>query len=735
MIMRKITTKIKPVNCLFALALLSLALAAGCAKGGNGIFPTISVSAPNGLSPSAIYPTQSVTFTATTTDPAGAAVTWSVSGTGCTGSPNPCGTIDASSGVYQAPTAAISGVSITATLASDSSVKGSQPIDVIDITTAVSPNGASSTLNVGSGLTQQFTAVALPNDAPQTFTWTCTANGSPCSKFSPAPGVSSAGPAVYTAADSCTGSCVQISASSTLDPTGCSGSSNCTSAAVSLVASRVNGTYAFHFSGYDGSNNATAVVGTFTASNGTITSGFEDETTSSGTAQHSITGGSYGPISSSNPNSNNSGTLTLTLPAGVHPNQYQAVLDGAGDIEMIEADGSGTGSGFAQQSGSSTAFKNTQTFAFGLTGVDSGGNRIGYAGVLPLSGTAAAGGTISGGQVDVNDNGAAHSYSSVTGSYTPDGSVSGLWHVTNLQLDSGTTLNFDFFIASSTNTKASPLTFYVISTDTAVSGTMVLQDSTQTYNTAAFNGTSVSALSGVNGANGNVSLTLGSTDGNGNFSGQFDQNDAGTILSAIQFPGSSTSYTYAASGTSGRYTFNMLGDPSTSTAPLPFILYASGANRGFLLDQSSSSVMTGTMSPQGKGSGILSGSEITGTFAAASTSSASSAVDPLAANLLLTWANTGACTSECVSGTEYQILNESILSIAPLAGANPSYALQSTGYGTIALTAPSTENYAIYVVDTSGACTLSSPACAIQDFLMIDETTSNKNPSVIFAKQ
>ena len=72
-------------NCLFALALLSLALAGGCAKGGNGIFPTVTVNTPTGISPDAIYPTQSVTFTATTTDPAGGAVTWSLSGTACTG--------------------------------------------------------------------------------------------------------------------------------------------------------------------------------------------------------------------------------------------------------------------------------------------------------------------------------------------------------------------------------------------------------------------------------------------------------------------------------------------------------------------------------------------------------------------------------------------------------------------------------------------------------------------------
>jgi len=68
-------------------------------------------------------------------------------------------------------------------------------------------------------------------------------------------------------------------------------------------------------------------------------------------------------------------------------------------------------------------------------------------------------------------------------------------------------------------------------------------------------------------------------------------------------------------------------------------------------------------------------------------------------------------------------------------GANPGYSLQDTGNGTITLTAPSARNYAIYIVDTSGTCTFANLACAIQDFLVIDETATNKNPSIIFAKQ
>jgi hypothetical protein len=743
-------------NCLFVAALLSLALAGGCAKGGNGIPPlqpsvTVSITTPKDYSASDIYPTQTVTLAAATTDPNYAPVTWSLSGPGTITSTTPPTATASATATYQAPTTAGSQPTVTATLTSDTSITGPLPMTIVDITTDVAPTS----LSIGKGLTQQFAAVAEPDGAPQTFTWTCTANGVPCANFvqdSNVPGL-----AYYTAQDNCGSGCVQISAAAPLDPTGCSTTpKNCTIAKASLVTSRVSGTYAFQFSGYDGTGSPVWVAGTFTTgatTNGVtaIASGWEDLLTASGPSAQNpnpiqITGGSYTPTSSDPNNSNNAGTLTLTLPSGVYPNQYQVVLDGAGDLEMIESDIKGSGSGIAQKSASSSLFTGDQTYAFGFTGVDLGGNRVGYVGVLPMNGSA-----VVGGQMDVNDNGATNtvcaSPCSVAGPYSADANIAGLWHMT---LTAGTTtLDFDFFISSGTASKTTPLTFYAISTDPvdathpAVSGTMVLQDSSQTYNIAAFNGASVSALTGtVMAANAtctappcaNVSLTLGSTDGNGNFSGQFDQNNAGTILSSAAFPPTSgtNNYTYAASGTNGRYTFNMLGNPTATSggAPLPFVLYASGANRGFLLDQNSPSVMTGTMNPQGNGSGIFSSSELPGTYAAATTSTGSSAVSPVAANLLVTLLTppAGAETFN-ISGTEYPG-SQTITGTYDLAV--PS---RENGTGTIALTAPATQNYVIYVLGTSGPCNLTSPVCAIQSFLMIDEDKTNPNASIIFAKE
>ncbi len=760
-------------NCLFAVALASLALAGGCAKGGNGIVPPppsvdVTITSPAEVANTAIYPTQTLTLTATVTNSTTTAVTWSL--TDQSGSPcaPACGTLapatPPTTATYVAPAtvpAAGSQPTVTATLVSDTSVTGQLGLTVIDITTTVSPAPASpATLSIGSGLTQTFTAVAVPDDAPQTFTWTCTANGVKCAdaNFHQDPNVSGLAYYTYTPADSCSGSCIHISAAANDDLAGCSANPNyCTIAKASLVKYRVNGTYAFQFSGYDSSHNFIAVIGTFTAANGAITSGAEEVLTANGpSAQNpiSIMGGAYTPTSSDTNNSNNAGTLTLTS-SGVYPNQkYQVVLDGSGDIAMIESDGHGAGSGIAQKSSSPNLFAGDQTFAFGFNGVDFGVNRVGYVGLLPMNTVNGSGTIASNGQMDVNDNGNAanicSSPCSITGTYTADLNINGLYHMT-LTPGAVAPMNFDFFISSGTTSKTNPLTFYAISTDPiathpAVSGTMVLQDSSLTYNNAAFKATSVSALTGtVTAPNAtctappctNVSLILGTPDGNGNFSGQFDQNNAGTILSSVQFPGSSTSYTYAASGTSGRYTFNMLGNPSANpvVAPLPFVLYASGANRGFLLDQNSSSVMTGTMSPQGKipcAAQIcaLSTSELPGTYAAATTNSGSSTVSPIAANLLLDeqTPQTGPVTYN-ISGTEYPPF------VLPLQTVVGTYTLDFAGNGMIAPIAPATTpNYVIYVLGTLG-CTGTNPACAVQSFFMMDEDTTNPSPSIIFAQQ
>src|SRR5208282_3592920 len=115
-----------------------------------------------------------------------------------------------------------------------------------------------------------------------------------------------------------------------------------------------------------------------------------------------------------------------------------------------------------------------------------------------------------------------------------------------------------------------------------------------------------------------------------------------------------------------------------------------------LLDQSSSSVMTGTMNPQGNLGIELSSSEFPGTYAEATTVSASPGLSPITANLFATWAQPSgsSCTSTCLTGTQYP-------GSQTVTG---TYTVSASGTGTIARTAPSTETYVM------GSCTIVPPA-------------------------
>ena len=118
-----------------------------------------------------------------------------------------------------------------------------------------------------------------------------------------------------------------------------------------------------------------------------------------------------------------------------------------------------------------------------------------------------------------------------------------------------------------------------------------------------------------------------------------------------------------------------------------------------------------------------------GTFGAATTSSGSSAVGPIAANLLLTFPGGGVFN---VSGTQYPG-SQTVTGTLDLNSPNGN-----AGAFTIALTAPSAQNYVIHVLDTSGPCNIQQgPVCAIQDFLMldVDKTNPNPNASIIFAQE
>jgi hypothetical protein len=666
-------------------------------------------------------------------------VTWAIQPSSCG---SPCGTltnVTGSTATYVGPSTVPSSPStftITATSQTDGGLTGTTvPLTIIPVTAQVAPLAP----NVQVELTEQYTAVALPEQAPQTFTWSCMVNGVACANFAPAP--NNAGVATYTptSGEECSSSgCVTISATPNVDPTGCTINPKilCAPSQTTVVTARVPvGPYAFRFSGYDSNGKAIAVAGTFTVASGGSISGYEDEWTAGGLAKRAFSGGSYDPISGNNPNSNNAGTLSLNT--GAFPSSYQVVLDGAGDIQMIAASGGESGSGIAEPASTNKFNKgagNPATFAFGFTGVDSSGDRVGYAGLLPTDGVS----LVTKGLIDVNDNGnASNSICSasaapctVTGSYAPDETVSNLWHLT---LTAPIAMTFDFFVANGNESNANnPLYLYAISTDNnpAVVGTMMLQDSKITsYDTDALTGGSVSA---VTGANGNVAIVLGDLGG-GTITGTFGENYNGAVVllpptnpcPTTAMPNEvcdfGNSYVATNSNT-GRYTLMMLGNPNASpvVAQLDFVLYASGSNSGFLLDQSSTAVFTGTMNaqvPPKQNLGDFAAGSALGTYAVATYSSSapsdaacSSSVSLLSAcsvtmNLLLTEPSDGIYD---VTGTEN--LNTPFSAI---------YSLASGGTGTFGpLSGATTPNYWMFAVTETS-------------FFLIDVDTSSSGPLVV----
>jgi hypothetical protein len=149
-----------------------LLVAAGCGSGSSPTPapPVISVS----VSPSAanVHVTNTRQFTARLQNTANSAVTWSVSGRGCTGIV--CGSIT-SSGLYTAPTDVPSpdSVTVTATTVADPSKSDTASVSLLAaVIITVSPASPKVTM----GATQQFTA-NVQNAIDSTVFWTVSGTG------------------------------------------------------------------------------------------------------------------------------------------------------------------------------------------------------------------------------------------------------------------------------------------------------------------------------------------------------------------------------------------------------------------------------------------------------------------------------------------------------------------------------------------------------------------------------
>ena len=134
------------------------------------VLPSVAVSISPTSAQVAVTKTQQ--FTATVTNATNTAVTWSVGGSGCTGSA--CGTVS-SSGLYTAPSTVPSPalVTVTATSVADSSKSSSAAVTILPgVAISISPT----TAQVIAGKTQQFTAT-VTNTSNTGVTWSVSGSG------------------------------------------------------------------------------------------------------------------------------------------------------------------------------------------------------------------------------------------------------------------------------------------------------------------------------------------------------------------------------------------------------------------------------------------------------------------------------------------------------------------------------------------------------------------------------
>ncbi|MBI3478146.1 MAG: hypothetical protein HY010_20625 [Acidobacteria bacterium] len=691
-------------TALFAVTLLSVALWSGCATGGGGHTGgniIVKVTAPLGQNIVGVTLTLQLSADVKNTDNKG--VTWTVTQNGGACSPA-CGSIS-SSGLYSAPSSppTPATVDVTATSVVNPNASDKFQLRVSPITVTVIPGPAT----VGAGLQQQLTAAVTPDQAPQTVNWAiastdCLAND--CGTLSAS--------GLYTAPNVLpSGGPFSVQATSTIDSPNWIGATN-----ITVVNSRLNGTYAFRFSGYDSTNKPVAIAGNFVVnSNGAIQGGVQDELTAAGHNHCSILSSS-----SYSQDINSHGTITLKTSAGacaVNTRSYKFVLDADGDGRMIEfGDGVGRGSGQFSQA-SSADFKTSALkggFAFGLTGSDIiSGKRAGSAGMFVSDHL----GSLSAGRMDINDGGAVTTSADVTGTYNIAADGSGTLTLVDNDHGAATYQFAIYVVGGNTQNATNPFTLYMISTDPlankpAVVGSVVFQDPTETYDKTALDSFSVSNLTGVDNAGSNalVSLTAAKGDGAGNISASYDANNAGTIVAAKTF-----SSTYATLG-SGRYTVDWL-NPAVH-----FVLYLTAANRGFLLDIDPalpSAVYSGTMDQQ-PGSGFAAG-EFTGPFQAATGSSGTAGVNPVAMNLLFSLA----LPDFTVAGTQDVT---GVPSPENLAG-NCKFDFNTTT-GSITLTAPAASKFIMYPLDNPKQSNF-----LIQHFVMINVDSANADPAIIFAER
>jgi hypothetical protein len=606
-------------------------------------------------------------FTASVTGTANTGVTWSVSGTGCSGSG--CGTVT-STGVYTAPSSIPTSVVVTATSSVDNSVSASAKVTVISpVVVTISPTSSI----VAAGTQQQFRA-SVSGNKNTSITWTV--SGSGCTGTACGT-VSTAG--LYTAPGSIPNPpMVTVKAASQADI------SSFASATVSLVAtnnSKLTGQYAFFFTGYD-SNGAYQAVGSFTANGkGQLTAGQEDVNNFVQPSTSVPLTGSY------QVNSDNRGTLTLNSMLGTHT--YKFALNALGNkgrfISFDQSDVRGSGVIELQDPAAFDPSALANGYVLGLSGEDAFGARVGALGLVFPDGA----GFIAGSTLDVNDGGSvATTYVSFAGVYNVDATGRGTATLLIPGLGNGT-FDFAFYVVSANE-------FLMISIDPLNQNSLLFGGPAKIQNGApfapsSFNGGAIVSMIGMDGSSPQALAGRFNFDGDAGISLNFDENDGGKVTVAGLMTGA---YDLELNG---RGTLN-LDNPANGGSTI-WYMYATGPNQGFIMDASTGAASIGEITAETTVPPFMN-SDILGTYSFG-------AGDPIVQSSTL---SSGVSSFDggssirgqgMMSGAEDTSQASSLSLNQVLAGTYSVSGVSNNGRGTILLTSPSAGTIAVWVARPS----------------------------------
>jgi len=599
-------------------------------------------------------------FTATVTGTTNPSVTWSLAGTGCSGSA--CGTIT-SYGLYTAPAKIPSPakVIVKATSEADATKSATAVVTIIaPVTVAISPTNA--VLSLGEHLQFRAAVVGSSNSA---VAWSI--SGSGCSG-SACGAITTGG--LYTAPATLPSlATVIVKASAQIDV------SQSASAIVNLVATedaKIQGQYAFQFTGFN-SGAIYESAGSFTADGSGNVTGTEDINRPSGPAINVPFTGTYQLIDGSR------GLLILNSSVGSHTLAF-ALNAAATSGRFIAFDYTALrGSGVIQKQ-DPTAFTSgalNGPYVLSLAGKDYAGKRIGALGILDFNG---AGGIV-GGTMDINEGGKIWpTFPSLQGSYAVSNTGRGTLSLT-IPGFAGGKLDFVFYVVATNQLQ-------LVSVDTLSSSTPMFSGPAELqvgapYLTSSFVGPTVFSLGGETANVPQVAVGRIAFDGVSQPLVEFDQNAGGTVTTGNVLTGA-----YSV-GLNGSGTLNL--DNSNGFTE-EWALYAIAPNHAYLMDASTANVGMGELKPQSVGA-PFGNTDIAGTYVLGSG-------EPLVNSSTL---NAGfiSLAGAAATGKEDISLPTSIIGNDYVQGVYSVSSTANNGYGTLTLASPASTNFTLWVISRS----------------------------------